>query len=499
MALTSIIDLSNKRPRAFVRVTLGAGPRASGAAPITILLVGNKAAVTPSDPLADDTMEAVFDEDTVIAKAGAGSELHRMYLQVTAINNQASVYIGAVAASAGAQAALTKTLTGTATADSTLEVTIGPDTPLSVAVLNGDTAATVIAAIIAAVNAVPETPVIASTPATNLVFTAKCTGPRGNDIRIRTRWVGGSTGAGLTYTAAASGEALTGGTTNDDPTALLANTTSVRFHLTVIPYGDTAEATAIGVCQAHVLAQMGPLIGKRGRLILGNQEAAGTANTFAFTDVNDELAQVSWMNVANETPAELAASLAGRLTVGLGVTRRYNFDGEVLTGITPPWASANHPTETEITSALNNGLTALFVSGNEVQVSRSITSKSRTAAGGSTFDYSVLDSHYVDVAFFVADLIEENFGPAFPNFALGVDIAGEVPPRDVATANSVRSWALGLLAPLDNDLIENFTATTVGASIFERNEVAKGRVDAVVPIDVIELFHQFAPDVRQVG
>jgi hypothetical protein len=39
----------------------------------------------------------------------------------------------------------------------------------------------------------------------------------------------------------------------------------------------------------------------------------------------------------------------------------------------------------------------------------------------------------------------------------------------------------------------------VAGSTFERNEVANGRVDAVIPIDVIELFHQFAADVRQVG
>ncbi len=99
----------------------------------------------------------------------------------------------------------------------------------------------------------------------------------------------------------------------------------------------------------------------------------------------------------------------------------------------------------------------------------------------------------------VADTLEENWAAAFPGFKLGVDIEGEVPPPGVATANTTRAWALGLLAPFENDLLENFSSVTVAGSLFERNETAKGRIDAVIPIDVIELFHQFAADVRQQG
>ncbi len=502
--MLSIVDLSNKRPRAFVKVSLGAGPRSRGAAPIALLLLGCKTDVAPSAPIANNTMEQVFDESEVIAKTGGGSELHREYLQVTKINPQATIYIGAITAGAGAAAALTKTLTGTANANSTLEVTIGCDTPLSVAVLNGDTAATVITNILAAINAVPKTPVIATSPAANIVLTAKCKGPRGNYIRVRTRWTEG-TGSGLTFTPATTGEALTGGTTNDDPTALLANTTAVRFHLTVAPYGTVAEATPIGVCMTHIEAQFAALIGKRGRIIFGAATSAGTAQTFGNTTLNKELAQVAWAQTANETPAELAAALAGRETIGLGIDRAFNFDNAELDGLTPQWDLGEQPTETEITSALNNGLTPLYVSGGNVLVARSITSKSRTAAGGSTFDFSVLDTHYVDVAIFIADTLEENFaatfgapnGPGGGGFKLGVDIEGQVPPPGVATAGTVRTWALGLLAPFENELIENFQSVTVAGSLFERNETAKGRIDAVIPIDPIELFHQFAADVRQ--
>lgn len=496
---TSIIDLSNKRPRAFVRVSLGTGPRASGAAPITILLIGNKAAVAPSNPMTDDTIEQVFDEDTVVARTGAGSELHRMYRRVTKINQGASVYLGAMAASAGAQATHSTDITGTATADSTLEVTIGGDEPMQVAIANGDTAAVVRAALISKINSVTHTPVIASESTTNLVLTSKCTGPRGNTIRVRTRWVDG-TGAGLTLTTIApDGANLTGGATLDSPTNVLAASVAVRFHLTVVGYSVAADAVPLAVATAHVEEQAEPLTGKRGRLITGCVSTLATAQTFAFTNLNEETAQVAYVQVANETPAELAAALAARIALGLAVDRATNFDGIALEGITLPWALGDRLTETEITSALNNGLTPIAASGNEMAIVRSITSKSRTVAGGAVFDYAVLDTHYVDVAFFLADVIEENFPSAFPNAKLGVDIEGEMPPPGIATASTVRSWCLGLVAPFENDLLENFDSVTVEGSRFVRNETAKGRIDAVLPIDVIELFHQFAVDVRQQG
>lgn len=496
---TSIIDLSNKRPRAFVRVSLGTGPRASGAAPITILLIGNKSASAPTNPMTNDTIEQVFDEDTVIARTGAGSELHRMYRRVTKINQGASIYIGAMAASAGAQATHTTTFTGTATADSTLEVTIGGDEPLQIAIANGDTAATVRAAIISRVNSVIHTPVIASESTNDVVLTAKHTGPRGNMIRVRTRWVDG-TGAGLTVTTIApDGANLSSGATNDSPTNVLAASVAVRFHLTVVGYSTVAEATPIGVLTAHIDDSAEPLTGKRGRLILGCVSALATAQTFAFTNVNEERGQIAYAQVANETPAELAAALAARIALGLASDRATNFDGVKLAGITQQWAHGDRLTETEITSALNNGLTPIAASGTDMVIVRSITSKSRTAAGGAVFDYAVLDTHYVDVPDFIADTIEENFAAAFPNAKLGVDIEGEMPPPGVATANTVRAWCLGLVAPFENDLLENFDAVTLAGSRFTRNEVAKGRIDAVLPLDVIELFHQFAVDVRQQG
>jgi phage tail sheath gpL-like len=497
--LTSIVDLANKRPRAFVKVSLGVGQRASGAAPITCLLIGNKTTAAPTDPITNDTMEQVFDEQEVIDKTGAGSELHRMWRAASKSNKNITAWIGAIAESAGTAASYTTTIAGTATAASTIEVSVAGDTPLQIAIANGDLAATVRANIIAAINGVAHTPVIATESTNDVVVTAKSKGPRGNYIRFRTRWLGGTTGAGLTVTTIQpSGVYLASGTTSDDPTNLIAAIGTQRFHLFAAPYSRTAEATEIDLLIDHVEAQADPLVSKRGRIIFGNQEALATAVTLATgATFNRERSQIMWTFQDNSEPCVMAASMLGRMSAELGRDRASNTDGAVLDALTPQWVEADKSTEAEITSALNSGLTPLQVVGSDVQVARSITAKSRDASGNP--DYTTLDTHYVDVADYIGDLLEDNFATAFAKFKIGKDIAGEMPPPGVATPNTVKAWALNLVAPEDNKTIVNFDSVTAAGAVFEENETAAGRIDGVLPIDVIELFHQFAVDVRQVG
>ena len=77
--LTSIVDTSNKVPRAFVRVALGAGPRSPGSSAMKILLIGSKtstgtAAVTtkyqiagPDDALGGIKVAMRFGPDLTVA------------------------------------------------------------------------------------------------------------------------------------------------------------------------------------------------------------------------------------------------------------------------------------------------------------------------------------------------------------------------------------------------------------------------------------------------
>lgn len=485
--LTSIIDTSNKRPRAFIKVSLGAGPRSTGSGPIRIALIGNRLAATSAAN--DETPIPVSTEDDAITNSGSGSEVHRMYRALTKAFRNASVDIVNILP-VGTAATYAIAITGTATSSGTYRVQVGSDDPVDISIPTGSTATAAGNLVAAALNAISHAAYTAANVTGTVTLTAKCAGLRGNLLRIRMSVP--TAVAGLTLPTS-TGAYFTSGATDDNNSLALAGMSSVRYHLVVCPWVDTANIDRV---ESHMNAQAEATIGRRGRFICANVDTLGNATTFA-QGRNSERGQCVWHYLAPACPSEVAAAVAGEVAEGLSTDRATNFDGKLVAGISSQWLRADQPEGTEIVAALNVGLTPLDCNGNDASISRSITMRSLDAL--SNPDYRVLDTHYVDVADFIADTLQDGWPDRFPNFKLGVDIEGEVPPPGVATANTTRDWCVEVLGKFDNNLIENFDTETVPNMVFERSTAAKGRVDAVIPIDVIELFHQFAADVRQVG
>lgn len=491
MALTSIIDLSNKRPRAFIRVSLGVGPRSTGAGPIRVLLLGNRSS-TAAATYDDQPLDVVTEAD-VSSVAGSGSELHRMYRAITKAFRNVAVTIVPVTP-AGTAATATFTVTGVgASSAGTFRLQIGSDDPIEVAIPIGASDTTAASAIAAAINAVTHSAVTAGSVAGAVTMTVKSVGLRGNTLRYRCSVPTVPSGITLPTT---TGTFFTSGATDDNVTLALTASASSRYHLTVCPSDDANPANVTRVAN-HVDDQAGPLNGRRGRFVCASIGTLGAATTFAQT-LNRERGQCVWAYNASSQPSELAATAAGEIAEGLSTDRATNFDGRVLPGVSPQWLTSERATGTQIVAALNVGLTPIEAVGTTMTIARSITMKSLDPV--SNPDYRVLDTHYVDVADFIGDVLQDGWPDRFTGFKLGVDIAGEVPPPGVATAGTTKLWAIEVLGVYDNKLIENFDSETVPNMVFERNESgAKGRVDAVIPVDIIELFHQFAADVRQVN
>lgn len=490
--MSSIIDTSNRVPRAYVRVSLGVGRRTTGGSARKILLVGNK---TSAGSMLDETPEQVFSEDEVIAKAGDGSELHRMYLKTIAANRTAQITLVAVTESAGANATATITFVGTATKNDTFILHVG-DRKWSVPVYTGDAIADIAGRVVDAINGVygantKGLPFTASVSGGVVTLTAKQKGPRGNELCMKYKFEEGSNG--FTGPIESPHEYFTGGTTSDDPTNALMAVEPERFHLIVSPYSD---ATNNALFKAHVDEQSEALQGHRCRFVFGSQASLGILTAITMT-LNAERGQVAWHYMSHQTCAEIAASLAGTLAKGLASDPAYNFDGEVLAGIEPQWVVADRPLNSELVSALIMGITPVGIAGTDATIVRSTTTKWKNAAGTAS-DLSVSETHYVDVADFIADELEAAWPVDFKGFKIGKDIEGEVPPPGVATPRTMRNWAASILARYSNTLLVNVDQT-IEEMTFEENADVPGRIDAVIPIDVIELFHQFGADVRQIG
>jgi phage tail sheath gpL-like len=146
------------------------------------------------------------------SRFGFGFMLHRLVKAVFAGSKGVECWCVPQAEVAGAKAAGTITIAGTATAAGTLHLYIAGDyVPVSIA--SGNTAAQATTAMIAAINAITDLPVVAlvdgSTPAETDV-TAKTTGTYGNEVKIRLNiFDGQELPAGITSVTIVD---LTGGT-----------------------------------------------------------------------------------------------------------------------------------------------------------------------------------------------------------------------------------------------------------------------------------------------
>lgn len=508
MALSSIIDTSNKTPGLFLKVSLGVGAQSAAGSPLKILLLGNK---TSSGSKASGSIDKVSGPDESITFHGQGSELYRMIRNVLRAFPTADVYAGVIAESAGTAASLaTWTCTGPATAAGTVEMWIAGERIVA-AFASGDTATQVGDAVALAINNNADLPVTATASVGTVTITAKHKGPRGNRIRVRNTITSGS---GLTHTPIDA--YLTSGATSDTPATILDNASTQRFNVIVAPYDD---ATNLGLVKTHIATYSNdPLEGKRAVYMFASADTLANATTLATT-INDARGRCLWHYNSDVPPAELVASWAGRYVRGLQRDRAANFDGAQVLAAQPQRTLADRPIASEIASALNNGITPVKTAadGATCVVVRAITTRSKDSAGRP--DYSTLDVHKVDALDLLADQIESDFAreftadPADPDavgfkFANDVD-SGEMPPPGVVTPLTIKDFVYAITKRFDAEDNEGSAGTlgaflvnveTNGANIAcEPDAIAQGRVNVSIPCDVVELFHQAAIDVRQIG
>lgn len=489
MALPSIIPSSNKVPGIFLRVSLGVGPRSSGASPRQVTLFGTKLA---AGSMSIGVETDCFSEDEARALAGAGSEL---FLGAkSAIDANPGVQLKLIAvAEAGTAASGTIVVTGPATSAGTVGVSVLGE-EIEVAVASGDAATAIGAAIAAAINAKGDWPATAANVSGTVTATAKNLGPRGNFLALRARIIAG-TGVGVTPPASGY---LTGGATSDDPQTALDVIAAVRRRYLVAPYSD---ATQLGKFRSHVDSEDEPLVGHRKHVIFGSVDTLANTTTLA-TGLNFPRMQCVWQEKSDLTPGMLAAAFAATRALEESIDTAHNYDGQVIPNLKPHYNKADIPIGSELDSALNNGITPLSTSDfGEVFIVRSITTKSKDAGG--LPDYRVLDSHKVAVADELADRYELAFGDRYAGFKADNDPPeGKAPPPGVVTPAMCKDLAYEVqTAAEENDglLASGSVEAHKGELVFELSNVSQGRFNGATPIDVIEHAHQFAVDVRQIG
>lgn len=525
------LSSSRKTPGIYLAAIVGGVPTSAGEVPEKIILLGNKitsniTAAAPSFTVtagtqANATPVFIASADDAASYFGRGSELHREAIRLFEQQPDALVYAVATAESGGARASVICTFATTATGAFTVRVRMAGKT-FDVAVASGDTATVIATAVANAILDEVDLPVTAQFSVGALTISAKHPGPRGNAYHARLSFVDsagrettittGSTSSGNATTGILSGGAaeggvylFTGGTTQDDVTAVLAVIASTRYDRYVSAFRDAANLDLIA---AQLDSMAGVLTQKRQQYIACSPDTLATATTLA-TGRNDARGQIVWHYVSPLPPEEVAAqecaarlagdSAAGGQLVGESTDPAANLDGLLLRSIEAQYDVADQPLATEIESALNNGLTPLQPAGSKTSVVRSITT--RSLDGASQPNYSVLDTSNVTVIDYCADDLQLDLATVFAGKKLAADPANGQPPQiaNVVTPNSARArihWKLkqyeeaGILRDVDANL---------PLLVVAEDPSVAGKLLAEIPAEPMPGLHIFGGNVRQVA
>lgn len=407
----------------------------------------------------------VFSDDEAAAYFGQGSMLHRMVR--AAIKAFPYIDLTCLAlddAGAGVAAIGGVSLTGTATGSGVATVQVGMDL-VQVAVASGDTAAVVAAALKAQADQQPDLPVVFTVNAGVLTLTARHKGSLGNLIKI----AAACTAPGLT----AAATAMTGGATDPILTEALAAIAGAGHHILITPYADQTSLTAL---RDHLEFTGGPL---EQRGACGAYALAGTlatATTLAG-QVNHGRISGALLRGARRLPWEIAAAFGAVIASEEDPARPLN--SLELVGIDAPDLDMRL-TRTEQEVCLHNGVTPLEVGpGDRVQIVRAVTTYTLDPQG--IEDVSLLDLTTIRTLDYVRRAVRERISLRFPREKLSE-----------RTGPKVRSEILDVLFKMEElEIVEAVEANKDGV-ICERDSQDPNRLNAKIPVDIVNGLHVFA-------
>lgn len=420
------------------------------------------AAKTADGGLHVNTPVDIFSDFEAIAYAGAGSTAHKMVVAAMKSNPYVRLTLVLVADDAAGIAA-TGNFAITGTAENAGVVSVGIcGKQYRIAAAKGDSPEDMAAALSEVVNAVADCPVKAAVTGGAITFTAKNKGLLGNGITLS----GESTvkAVSVVVTAMANGQV------NPDITPALTALFAAGHNLIISPYTDAENMVAL---RSHLEAT-GHALEQRGATgVIAITTTLAQATTLARS-----------MNEGRLTPALLpgTTSMACEVAAAYGAVIASEEDPAQpldfleLEGINiPPVTRRLGRNEQE--NALANGVTPLQVSpSNKVQIVRAISSYTKNEAGAD--DVSLLDITTIRTWDYVAKAIKERIDLRFPREKLSEKTPGKV-----------RSEIIDVLFKLEELEIVERVQENLSYLIVERDSQDANRLNARIPVDIVNGLH----------
>lgn len=456
------IPASIRKPGKYFEFNTKLAVRTLPGNPQRVLLIGQRLASGAQPALA---ALDVFSDEQAAQAFGRGSYAHLFaraainanpYLQLTVI--------GVDDADSAAAASGSIAFSGPASGGGTLSLFIGA-TRVDVAVNAGDDAAKVASAAKAALDKQADLPVVAAVAKETLTLVARHKGAQGNAIVLKAQ----EQIAGLGVTVAA----MKGGAGDPDITAALQAVVSGGHQVVVNPFNNDAAYTAL---RNHLDFVSGPLEQRGAIGVVGLTGSLAEAGASAAKLASGRVS-AAWYRGSAKLPGELAAAYAAVIASEEDPARPLNT--LELKGIDVV-ELAQRSSRTEQENALNSGVAPLEVGpGERVQIVRAISSYTKDAQG--VDDPALLDITTIRTLDYVRRACRERIALRFPREKLSD-----------RTPAKVRSELLDVLYKLEElEIIEQVDANK-DALIVERDLQDVNRLDAKIPVDVVNGLHVFA-------
>lgn len=420
------------------------------------LAAGSVAANTPVDVFSDVEAANYF---------GRGSVAHLMARAALQANNYLALTMIALDDAGGSTAgAKTVTFTGTATGSGSATLNVG-DQQVVIPVSNADTPTVIAAALVAQIGKQPDLPYTAAAALGVVTLTAKNKGTLGNGIVVSAS----STAASVAVAVAAGAAGAT------DPTlaTALATVFAAGHNIIISAWNDATNLTAL---RTHLDNVSGPME-QRGAIGVYAHTGTLAASTTLAASINSGRITGYLLPTAYEQSYEVAAAYGAVIASEEDPARPLNL--LPLTGILANPLS-NRLGRTEQENALYNGVTPSEIGlGDKVQIVRAITTYIVDPQG--VTDISLLDLTTIRTLDYVRKACRERIALRFPREKLSA-----------RTPAKVRSELLDVLYKLEElEIVENVDQWK-DQLIVERDSQDPNRLNAKIPVDVVNGLHVFA-------
>jgi phage tail sheath gpL-like len=331
-------------PFTGIETDFNVGASVSGTSEKACLLMGYQ---TSAGSANDNEVTQPSGLADVIEKHGKGSQLAVMWEAAARIFRRLPIFCLPFPEGTG-DAIGTISLSGVATAAGAVNASIA-GRAFRVGYGVGDLAADVAADLADEINNHYNLPATAVGAGDDVNMTSRNKGLGGNTIRYRANVTPDS---GISVSTA--GATFTGGAAEGNPTTALVNIEQRRFHNNAF---NSPDAVNVALVMTHIKEKSNAFNKKYGNFVFPMVGTRSAGETLINATINDKRGNVPWLYGAEQPEFEVAAYLAALKAF---VVRRNDFllDRKVP-GLIAPYDKTLWPTETEIDTAVGNGLSAL--------------------------------------------------------------------------------------------------------------------------------------------